>query len=169
MRPLSPSQFVEEIGGSMSHIARCFRELADWGLIEIFEERRGGRHGGGVERIYRSLRRPYFDTDSWESLPQLIREEMSQSFLHSYSDRVSEAVEAGTFDIEAGRHFSWKPIVVDRRGWDQVSNSLDELLYELPILEAESVERISDPQSLIPSVIGLFSFLMPSQTSRSNL
>lgn len=168
VRPLSPSQFVEEIGGSMTHVARCFRELARWGYLEIFEERKGGRRGGGIERIYRSTLRPIFDTPTWEALPQIVREEMSQWFLQTYFDRVSEAIEAGTFDADADRHLSWKPIVIDRLAWARIVDLLDESLAWLPQLEVQSLERTEDVESLIPTTVGLACFRSPSQVLPSN-
>jgi len=160
-RPLSPSQFVDEIGGSMTHVSRCFRELAKWGLVEIVEERKGGRRGGGVERIYRGLRRPFFDTASWESLPLLVRQEMSQSFLDAYMERVTEAIDADTFDAEDDRHFSWKPVLLDRPAWTELSQALDDVLEWLPTLESESLQRTTDTDELIPTIVGLASFRMP--------
>jgi DNA-binding transcriptional regulator GbsR (MarR family) len=162
-RPLSPSQFVEEIGGSMTHISRSFRELAEWGLAEIVEERKGGRRGGGVERIYRGLHRPFFDTAAWESLPLIVRQEMSQSFLGAYMQRVTEAIDADTFDAEEDRHFSWKPVLLDRPAWTELSQALDEVLGWLPELESGSLRRTDDPEELIPAIVGLASFRMPSQ------
>lgn len=161
-RPMSPSQFVEEIGGSISHISRCFRELADWGYVEVIEERKGGRNGGGVERIYRNTRRAYFDTPAWEALPRLVRTEVSRSFLSSYHDRVVEAVEAGTFDAETDRHLSWTPVVVERPGWKQICTVLGEILDWLPELENESLTRTQrDLRQLIPVMVGLTSFRSP--------
>lgn len=163
-RPLSPSQFVEEIGGSMTHISRCFRELAEWGLVEIVEERKGGRRGGGVERIYRGLHRPFFDTAAWKTLPLMVRQEMSRSFLDAYMERVTEAIDADTFDAEDDRHFSWKPVLLDRPAWTELSQALDEVLESLPVLESDSLQRTDDTDELIPTVIGLASFRMPSQS-----
>lgn len=164
MQPLSPSQFVENFGGSMTHIARCFRELAKWGFVEVVEERNGGRRGGGVERIYRGTRRPYFDSPTWEKLPQMIREEISQWFLRTYFDRVSEAVEAGTFDADLDRHLSWKPLVVDRKAWIAIGAHLDEVLDWLPELERESLERLPEFSQLIPTTVGLASFRSPGKS-----
>lgn len=163
MNPLSPSQFVENFGGSMTHISRCFRELAQWGFVEVIEERKGGRRGGGIERIYRGTRRPYFDSPTWETLPQMIREEMSQWFLRTYFDRVSEAIEAGTFDADLDRHLSWKPLVVDREAWAEIGAHLDEVLEWLPELERESLERLPEFDQLIPTTVGLASFRSPGK------
>jgi hypothetical protein len=164
IRPLSPSQFVEEFGGSMTHIARCFRDLAKWGFLEVFEERNGGRHGGGVERIYRSTRRPYFDTPTWESLPQVVRAGVSQFVLTTYFARITEAMEAGTFDADTDRHLSWSYVVFDRKAWQEIGVALDEVLAWLPGLETESLERTSNVEELIPTTVGLASFRSPSKS-----
>jgi hypothetical protein len=162
MRPQSPSQFVEEVGGSMTHVSRCFRELAKWGYLEVLEERKGGRRGGGVERIYKSTHRPYFDSPTWKALPQIIREEISPWFLNTYFDRVAEAIEQGTFDADLDRHLSWKPIVIDRQAWASICEDLDEVLAWLPELETQSLERTEDPGELIPTTVGMASFRSPS-------
>jgi len=161
IRPLSPSQFVEEFGGSMTHIARCFRELAEWGFLEVFEERNGGRRGGGVERIYRSTHRPFFDTPTWEAIPQIVRAEISQFILDTYFARVTEAIEAETFDADIDRHLSWTHITIDRSAWNELGEALDETLAWLPELEAQSVERTPDIESLIPTTVGLAAFRSP--------
>jgi DNA-binding transcriptional ArsR family regulator len=164
-RPMSPSQFVREIGGSKSHISRCFRELADWGYVEVFDERRGGRRRGGVELIYRNARRPHFDMESWITLPKIVREEMSQAFMNSYVQMVTSAIEKGTFDADVDRHFSWRPITLDRRAWAEVSEGLDGLLRWAPQLEADSLARSEGTvDRLIPTIAGFFSFRAPSTT-----
>lgn len=166
IRPMSPSQFIEEVGGSMTNISRCFRELAQWGFVEIIEERKGGRRGGGIERIYRSTLRAFFDTETWVGLPQIIREEISQFFLDGYFDRISEAFEAGTIDAEIDRHLSWKPVVIDRLAWTQIGEALNEVLNGLPDLETESTERTDDVEDLIPTTVGLASFRSPSASKQ---
>lgn len=164
-RPMSPSLFVEEIGGSLSHISRCFRELAGWGYVEVVEEKKGGRNGGGIERIYRNTKRAFFDADSWLALPQLVRTDVSWSFLSSFRDRVVEAIEAGTFDAETDRHLSWTGLWVERSDWDQICTELDEILAWLPELESESLERTAENiDRLIPTVVGLTAFRSPDPT-----
>jgi hypothetical protein len=163
IRPLSPSQFVEEFGGSMSHIARCFRELAKWGFLEVHEERRGGRRGGGVERIYRSTRRAYFDSPTWEALPHIVRSEISTYFLDTFFERVNEAIERGTFDADLTRHLSWRPVVVDRQAWNQIGEALDKVLAWLPDLETQSLERTDAVEDLSATTVGLAAFRSPGK------
>jgi DNA-binding transcriptional ArsR family regulator len=161
-RPLSQSRFIEEIGGSPSHISRCFRQLEEWGYIEVVEVRPGGRRGGGVERVYRNTQRAYFSTEEWSELPPILRSEFSTSILGSYLARITEAIKAGTFDAEKDRHLSWMPISLDRPAWTELSLRLDEVLEWLPKLEKESLARQGkDPDRLIPTTVGLASFRMP--------
>lgn len=162
LRPLSPSQFVEEFGGSMTNISRCFRELARWGFLEVFEERKGGRRGGGVERIYRGTWRAYFDAPSWEALPLIVRSEISTYFLDTFFERVNEAISAGTFDADLDRHLSWKPVRVDRAAWNAIGRSLDEVLAWIPELENESLQRVDDVEELTATTIGLSAFRSPA-------
>lgn len=161
VRPMSPSQFVEEMGGSMTHVSRCFRELAKWGFIEVIDERNGGRRGGGIERIYRSTQRPHFDGPTWEAFPLVVRCEISHFFLANYFGRVADAIKAGTFDADTDRHLSWKPIVIDRESWTGIGESLDEILSLLPELEIQSLERTDDVETMIPTTVGLASFRSP--------
>lgn len=165
-RPLSPSQFVEEIGGSMTHISRCFRQLAEWGFAEVIEERRGGRHGGGIERVYRNTKRAHFDTPTWETLPRFLRNEVSRSFLESYLARITEAIVAGTLDEETDRHLSWTPVVLDRVAWVEITTALDDVLAWLPRLEAESFERLKETDEQIPTTVGLTAFRSPAASTR---
>lgn len=160
VRPLSPSKFVDEFGGSMTHISRCFRELAKWGYLEVLEERKGGRRGG-VERVYRSTRRAYFGPESWEALPELVREEISLYFLETFFDRVTDAIEVGTFDARLDRHLSWKPVVLDRQAWREIGADLDAILESLPRLEAQSLERVDEVEDLVTTTVGLAAFRSP--------
>jgi hypothetical protein len=165
VRPLSATQFVEEVGGNRRHISRCFRQLADWGYIEIVDIRTGGRRRGSEEKIYCLKQRAHFDTATWEKLPRFIREECSSSFLHSYFARVNEAIAAGTFDAELDRHLSWDAATLDRLAWTQLTTAADELLYGLPDLEAEARERMANSEEeAIPTTIGLAVFRSPKSS-----
>lgn len=166
-RPMSPSQFVAEVGGDLSTIARCFRQLADLGYIEIAETRTGGTRRGGVEHVYRPIRRAYFPTPAWREFSPRHREDLSGGILASFWRRVHEAVEAGTFDAELDRHLSWRIATFDRPGWNEVVEKLDAILYSLPKLEAEAGERLErSGEEPIPTTVGLACFRSPPTSPR---
>lgn len=163
LRPMSPSQYEEEIGGDLANISRYFRQLEKWGFLEIAEERRGGRRRGAVEHVYRATQRFHFDNPAWEGLPDHLRNECSNSVLESYLVRVTEAIEARTFDAEIDRHLSWKAVAFDRQGWTEFNAHLNETMLEwLPQLEAESAARMAESgEEPIPTTVGLAAFRSP--------
>jgi DNA-binding transcriptional ArsR family regulator len=161
-RPMSPSQFVEEAGGDPSYIARCFRTLADWGLIELIETRTGGRRRGAVERVYRNARAFHFHMPAWRAIPRFMRVEVSNCLLAGYIDRLDEAVGGNTLRQGLDLQLAWRPCVFDRIAWREVGRELDRILYWIPRLEREAVERArGDRDRLLPTAIGLACFRSP--------
>jgi DNA-binding transcriptional ArsR family regulator len=170
LRPMSPSQFVEEVGGEISTISRHFRQLADWNYIEVVDERSGGRRRGGVEHIYRSTQNDLLDSPTWATLPLRVREEWSQNAIAFYFRQITEAVEAGTFDAEVDRHFSWAALSLDRQAWKEVTDRLDEVLAWLPELEAEAASRLNESgKEPIPATVGFTAFRSPTDADLKSL
>ena len=173
VRPLSPSQFVEivEKAGDervpeLSHIGRCFRQLADWGFAEILETQEGGHRRGAVEHVYHRTQRALFTTEVWERLPRFYREESTGSTVESYIARISEAIEAGTFDDELDRHLFWDGYALDRIAWTQLMARLDETLFWLPDLEHEALKRMAATgEASIPTTVGLAGFRSPTEVT----
>jgi DNA-binding transcriptional ArsR family regulator len=166
LRPMSPSQFVEEVGGEISTISRHFRQLADWNYIEVVEEKKGGRRRGGVEHIYRATSRDYLDTATWSTWPLAAREQWSRNAVAFYLRRMTEAIETGTFDAEVDRHFSWDAVALDRRAWKQIGDRLDEVLDSLPELETEAARRMKKSgEASIPATVGLAMFRSPTEST----
>jgi DNA-binding transcriptional ArsR family regulator len=169
LRSMSPKRFVLDFvrsdpkGPELSTIARYFRELEKWGLIEVAQELRGGKRRGAVEKVYRLAKRIHFDTPTWERLPYYLRSECSASLLKNLFSRIDDAVESGTFDQEKDRHLSWKAIRLDRPAWSQLSTRLDEVLALQYELEAEADHRKSatDASGFVATT-GLLSFRSPS-------
>lgn len=162
-RPMSSSQFVEEVGGEQSNISRRFKQLADLGYIEVVEEKSGGRRRGGVERIYRSTLTARLDAPSWSGLPQVLRSDISGKVLAGYFKRIEQALDAGTFDQEVDRHLSWIPVTLDRQAWEQLGERLDEVLDWVSELEREARGRIGREETeAIPTTLGLLAFRSPT-------
>lgn len=165
LRPMSPTQFAREIGGpDKATLARYFRELKDWGFLEIAAELRGGKRRGGVEKIYRAVQRAHFDTPTWETLPRYLRCECSASMMQGLLTRIVSAIKGGTFDAEKDRHLSWKAIQLDRKAWNTYVEKLDEILSLITELEAESAQRIANTgEEPIPMTLGLLAFRSPTK------
>jgi DNA-binding transcriptional ArsR family regulator len=163
-RPMSPRQFVEEIGGpDLATVARYFRQLKASGYLDVVQELRGGRRRGAVEKVYRAVRRAHFDTGTWEALPLDLRSECSGAVVDGLIRRINQAIDADTFDAEVSRHLSWKAISLDRQGWSECVSRLDELLAVVD--ESEGLADKGEPE-LIPATIALMAFRSPDTTHR---
>jgi len=166
LRPMSPKEFTQALGGpGLPTVARYFRELKQWGFLEVAEERRGGNRRGAVEKVYRAIQRVHFDTPTWERLPRYLRSECSNSMLEGLVARITEAVEAGTFDAEMDRHLSWKTIRFDRQAWGEYSRELDKVLTEVADLEVSSADGIYGGNEALLATLGLLSFRSPHMHS----
>jgi DNA-binding transcriptional ArsR family regulator len=159
LRPMSPKQFADEFGGHLTVVSRYFRELKEWGFLEVAEELRGGRRRGAVEKVYRAIQRVQFDTPTWQALPRYLREECSGTILEGLIRRIAQAVAAETFDAEKDRHLSWKALPLDRQAWTQYVNRLDEVLDWVSELEVESAARLAGmEEEPIPATVALLAF-----------
>jgi DNA-binding transcriptional ArsR family regulator len=168
--PLSPSQFINRVGGGdVAEVGEQFRLLAKWKLVEIVETLRGGHRRGGVEHVYRRIQRAHIDTETWEQLPSFLKDPISASLVQSYFARVKDAVDAETIDLEVDRHLSWDWAPLDRVAWLELVTRLDAVLASFPRLVTESIERMARTgEEPIPMTFGLAAFKMPESdfTSR---
>ena len=77
-------------------------------------------------------------------MPQSLRPGLSGAMLKSMFDDIEEAVKSGSMDEKEDRHLSRTPMVVDQKGWDEVSTLLTETLDKVFEIQSESAKRISD-------------------------
>ena len=165
LRPMSPKQFADEFGGELPSVARYFRELRNWGFLEIAEERRGGKRRGAVEKVYRAIQRVHFDTPTWEALPHYLRRECSWSMIEGLLLRIASAIEEGSFDAEKDRHLSWKAIRLDRQAWSEYVERLDQILFWLEDLEVGSTQRVAEGAvTPMPITVALLAFRSPAES-----
>jgi len=162
-RPTSPSQFVERFGGDPSYVARCFRELQSWGLIELIEERSGGRNGGGTERIFRNAGHCYFDLVAWDRLPRLLRLAVSRGWAATLAERLAEVVEADPVGVGgSGLGVSSRTEALTPAAWQRRTEGLDKILAWLPQLQEEALDRAAgDPDGLKPILVSMACFESP--------
>ncbi len=100
--------------------------------------------------------------------PEALRPGVSSAMLKAVFQDIEEAASAGTLDEVEDLHLSRTPMVVDRKGWDDVSALLADTLDRVLEIQAESSARLagSDEQSMLSKVEILhFKSPAPSETS----
>lgn len=143
MREMSPKGFYAQFGGgSVSRVDHHFKRLAEYGWLRFIRSESGGGRRGGVEHFYRATELACFDHETWCCLPYSVKAAFSWRIYKQFSERIVEAMEAGTFDYRSDRHLTWRPVVVDRAGWERVIGAIDSLFEGLFDEQADAKLRI---------------------------
>lgn len=165
-RDISPSDFALESGDLVTNVSYHFRVLVKLGFAEVIETR---PVRGSMEHIYCGTRRAQFGDDDWRELPKPLQRVITGTVIHDLVGRMTEAVEAGTFDSRADRHFTWTPVVVDEEGWTELMSILDSAFTEISAVEQRAAERLAGRRKgRIPATVALAGFESPgSRTKRA--
>jgi DNA-binding transcriptional ArsR family regulator len=133
----SPSELAQELGEPLGNVSYHMRFLADLKMVKLVrtEPRRGA-----VEHYYEALEPPVISDDDWAQLPASLRRSLSDSVLSEVAKDLRGATKAGGFDRE-NIHLSRNALVLDQRGWDELSTLLDALVEQACIQEQSNKRR----------------------------
>jgi hypothetical protein len=169
IREMSPKSFYEEFGGgSISRVSRAFDLLAEFGWLVQTRTETGGKRRGAVEHFYRATEPVVFYDEVWGPLPQSMKELLSAGVFEEISQRVREAIEAGTIDAREDRHFSWAPLRLDQQGWENVIAKVDALFHFLFEEQREANDRMAETdEEPVPATVVLAAFESPKDTTKA--
>lgn len=153
--PMAPVEVAHKIRAELSNLSYHFRVLAEGGLIEEIGHE---RVRGSVKTTYRSTARALFSDSAWSSLSPATKAGISATAFQVLATRVSDALQAGTFDSKDSRHLSISTVAVDEEGWDELSALLASVFHRVEELEEESRRRGG---RTVPLSVGLLGFQSP--------
>ncbi len=138
-RVASPSEIAAELDAPLGNVSYHVRFLARMGLIELSgtEPRRGA-----VEHYYRAVGRPQISSKVWEQVPQVVKDALMGSTLDEIGKMVAAAARTGGFDREQAL-VSRKAYVLDRQGFDDLSEVVAEFQDRAAKIERESASRLA--------------------------
>lgn len=150
----SPAAVARQLGVTPAYLNYHFEELEKNGLIELVktEPRRGS-----IEHFYRASETLFLDGEDWERVPAQLKTGISGSHLTSLYGEVGRALAAGMF-CKADAHLSVTPMMVDQKGWGDAIAAVDETLYRVMAIRAESIERLAAGAEPIPMMVALMGF-----------
>lgn len=168
MREMSPKQFHEEFGGgSLSRVSRAFDVLSEYDWLYQTRTETGGKRRGAVEHFYRATGLAMFDESTWPEVPPVLKNTFTWRVFETLANQVKEAMEAGTIDAREDRHFSWTPLRLDQRGWEEVISRIDTLFYFLAQAQEEANVRMAESgEEPIPMTVALAAFESPNDTGK---
>jgi hypothetical protein len=162
-RQISPVAYVREYGGKLPSIAYHFKVLEHYECIELAET---VKRRGALEHIYRCSKRPLLGDGDWKLLPLSVRGGISGAILRTLVERARRAIEEGTFDGREDRHFTWTPLSVDKKGWNELVSLFAATLAKVEKIETKANGRMTKSgETPIPITVALASFESPPDAS----
>lgn len=125
---------------SLNLVSYHVKELVKLGCIELVEERKSP--SGGVEHVYRTVKRQFLDADQWAEVEPAFRQPITSTILQLISEDTSRSLAEGKFDRLPDNHLSRSPVELDAEGWSEVVKILEDALYGVLEAHAKSAERV---------------------------
>lgn len=140
-RVASPNLLAQELDQSLNLVAYHVRVLEKYDCIELVDTK---QRRGATEHFYRATRRQFLSDAEWARMPQSLRPALSGAMLKSIFDDIEEAVKGGSMDEKDDAHISRTPMVIDDKGWKEVSALLAGTLDKVLEIQSESAKRIAE-------------------------
>jgi predicted ArsR family transcriptional regulator len=144
----SPNMLAQQLEQSLNLVAYHVRVLEKYECIELVDTK---QRRGATEHFYRATRRQFLSDDEWSRMPASLRPGMASAVVTTMFEDLEAASDAGTLDEVDDMHISRTPMVVDKQGWDDVSETLKGSLERLLEIQAEASERLA--QSDEPGIL----------------
>ncbi len=140
----SPNQLSQELDEPLGNVSYHVKTLLEYDCVELVktEPRRGA-----VEHFYRATERAFFSAGDWEKIPASARKGISGSILETVGQDATEALWAGSIAPRSDSHVSRTPLVLDGKGWSDVTELLAATLDKALEIQAEAATRLSDEKS----------------------
>lgn len=152
-RQASPNELMEILSYPLGNVAYHARVLEKCGCIEMVATE---RRRGAVEHFFRAKPRSYIGHQDWRRVPRSVRNEVSGASLEAFIDRAIDALEAGTIDDREETTLSWTTMAVDKLGWTQAAEVLEEAMARLQAVHEQSRKRLEitgeDPMPIVTGV-----------------
>jgi predicted ArsR family transcriptional regulator len=157
----SPNMLAQELDQSLNLVAYHVRVLEKYDCIELVDTK---QRRGATEHFYRATRRQFLSDDQWSKMPASLRPGMAGAVLRSVFEDIEDASKTGTLDEVDDMHLSRTPMVLDRKGWEDVSETLKGSLDRLLEIQTEASERLAaSGESGVLAKVHLMHFKSPGK------
>ncbi len=141
----SPNMLAQQLDQSLNLVAYHVRVLEKYDCIELVDTK---QRRGATEHFYRATRRQFLSDDEWSRMPANLRPGMASAVLKSVFEDLELASNAGTLDEVDDIHLSRTPMVLDKKGWSDVSELLKSTLDRLLEIQTEASNRIAESNEI---------------------
>ena len=140
----SPNQLAQELGEPLGNVSYHVKTLLEYDCVELVktEPRRGA-----VEHFYRATDRAFLSDSDWAKIPASARKGISGSILEMVGHDATAALMAGSIDARSDSHVSRTPLVLDEKGWTELTELLATTLNRAIEIQEESASRLAKEKS----------------------
>jgi predicted ArsR family transcriptional regulator len=139
-RTASPTEIADELGVPLGNVAYHVRQLAALKLIRLVK--RTPRRGA-VEHHYKVDGRPQISDESWDQVPEIVKQAMVGATLGQIGQRVNAAAAAGGFSRPEA-HLNRTQLVLDPQGIEAVAKELRATVERIDRIAEASAKRLTE-------------------------
>lgn len=145
-RKMSVTQFHREVKPKepIGRIRRRFKRLERIGWLRKVDEATEGRRHGAREQFFRATRPAIIDTCDWANPPSILRGTKWWKTFELFTQRVKEALTAGTFDARLDRYFTWSMLSLDALAFENVIEGIDALTGLIEDEQKRAADRMKE-------------------------
>jgi DNA-binding transcriptional ArsR family regulator len=140
----SPNQLAQELGEPLGNVSYHVKTLLEFDCVELVktEPRRGA-----VEHFYRATERAFFNDTDWAKIPASARKGITGVILESIGKDSTGALVAGTIDARTDSHITRTPLLVDEKGWTELTSLLETTLNRATEIQEEAASRLAEEKA----------------------
>lgn len=155
----SPKELAERTGQALANVSYHVRVLCECECIELVrtEPRRGA-----VEHFYRLKPGGTIGSAMWSEVPPALRTHYAGTSLAAFTERVVEALDAGTAESRDGAGLNWLPLTVDEQGWKELCRVRSKVQKLFQAVADKSAERLGASKAGIPAIVAIAAFELAS-------
>ena len=137
-KDMSPVEISAALGIPVNRVSYHMRQLARFDLVRLV---RTTPRRGAVEHHYRLQARPRISEKAWAQVPEIVKQAMAGAAVVQILAHIHSNAASGGFD-RPDAHLSRTDMVLDDRGWKEISEELGRMLSRLEQIHAASSERL---------------------------
>jgi hypothetical protein len=157
-RVASPNWLSEHLDSSLSDVAYHTRALDKCGCLDLVDT---AQKRGATEHFYKAAPGSFLGSRIWRKVPRSVRSGFSGASLQTFLDKAVAALEAGTLDGRDETIFTWMPMLLDQRGWEEVTAIMEDATDRVLEAQERSNRRLSSVKGwkqAISAVVAVASF-----------
>jgi DNA-binding transcriptional ArsR family regulator len=136
-REASPVELGRELNEPVTNVSYHVRTLAQLGLIKLVRET---PRRGAIEHHYEATLRPIITDSTWKAVPRLVRRSVAAAVIERLGSDMVDAAAAGGLD-RPDIHASRTEVMLDERGWEELTKALESVVAKALKLDAQAKQR----------------------------